>query len=164
MGGKHRLINKFMTPEVLAEYSKLPTTEAEFQDVQALLNLADQPERNLMKKVKEKERSKKLTAKQINLMKSQMPSTSYGQGSDSYHGLPPHLNFNPESMHFLAMGGPSFNDHLAAAAANDPGKNKQNVTQIDLAKSDSKLVLMNENLNGNESSNSIIVIKSKLFN
>jgi hypothetical protein len=31
MGGKHRLINKFMTPEVLALYSKLPTTEAEYQ-------------------------------------------------------------------------------------------------------------------------------------
>jgi len=30
-------------PEVLCEYSKFPTTQQEYQDVQALLDMADQP-------------------------------------------------------------------------------------------------------------------------
>lgn len=39
MGGKHRLINKFMTPELLTEYSKLPTSEAEFQVNDGLIQI-----------------------------------------------------------------------------------------------------------------------------
>ena len=102
-----------MPQEVLREYSKLPTTREEYQDAQALLEMADQPERNLMKRVREKERgvTKRMTAKQINAIKSEMAASPYGEGGYPHLPLPP--NFHPDGMHpshFLAMG-LSFNDH-----------------------------------------------------
>ena len=70
-----------------------------------------------MKKVKEKEKG----GKRLNA------STSYSLGMDgSYPQLPLPPSFSPNMSHVLAMGSPSFSDHIAHAQA-EPGKVKLNL-------------------------------------
>ena len=68
--------------------------------------MADQPERNLMKKVREKEKSKRaLQQQQLAAGRPTMASTSFD--AFQHHLATPPLNFSAEMSHFLASGGAS---------------------------------------------------------
>ena len=96
--------------------------------MQALLDMGEQPERNLMKKVKEKEKSKKISQRVHSGKPPGLPSTSYDVSFPPT--MVPQFNFTSDPRNvsqFLAAGSAA-----AFADLNEPGNFLVELVEVNL--------------------------------